>query len=110
MAQDLVSLHTNLWIRTHPLHLLSQGSKTVEVVRLVGEIDRNNVRTVLVGTCEPAEPQPRKQIPALFAAHFAYQHFVCSLSACRVLIWGRCFSACRTSKRNQILKINRSLI
>ena len=72
MAQDLVNLHTDEWIRTHPLDFLSQSGKAVEVVRLVSEIDWNDLGAVLVDTCEPAEPLARKHIPTLFAFHFTY--------------------------------------
>src|SRR5271166_6644638 len=74
MAEDFVNLHTNKGIRTHPLHLPSQGGEAVEVVGLIGEVDRDNVRLVLVRTREPAETQSRHQVAALISGHFTHQH------------------------------------
>ncbi len=79
MAQDLVNLQANHWIRTHPLHFLSPSCKAVDVVGLVGEVNWNDVGPVLVSACEPAESQARKQVPTLSAAHLTDQHRHCPL-------------------------------
>ncbi len=58
MAQDLVNLHTDESIRTHPLDFLSQSGKAVDVVRLVSEIDWNDVGAVLNGQTQTPEARP----------------------------------------------------
>src|SRR5215472_11696214 len=76
MAQYFVNFHANQRVRTHPLYLPCERCKTIEVVpSVIGKIDRNHIRLILMRGSESTELKSRKQIATLFWAHCAHHHF-----------------------------------
>src|SRR5271166_4667100 len=69
-----VSLDTYSWIRTHPLHFLANGRESVQVRVVVGKMNRNHIRLVLVRATQAAQGGTLQKCAALFASHFVHFH------------------------------------
>lgn len=82
VAGKVIELDAHKRVRTHPLNLLSKRADCVEIVFVVGEINRHDVWLVVAGTSQPADRRALQRAPALSFGHGVNKHAMPPLPIC----------------------------
>src|ERR1700733_6512305 len=67
LVRNLIDLDTHSWIRAHPFDLLTGGSEPIEMVRLICEVDRHDIRLIMVRTSESSNRDAHQNLTSVIS-------------------------------------------
>jgi len=74
VAPNVIDLHANQWIQSHPFNFPAHGGEAAQTVGVVCEIKWNDIGPIVGGTREPAIAQTLKHFAAFPSSHSGNQH------------------------------------